>query len=76
MKVPIAWYQNCLISNRAYLAQLMRERAERIGVLDKQIETTRIAMDLLEKQIRVAIAEHREGFDRDKFLIPRRKRKG
>ena len=70
-KMPLDWHKNCLKNQLAYLAE--RERAlERI-----RDEVTDLDKSTQFYKEQIAEAEQRglDGFDRDRFMIPRPKKK-
>ena len=72
MKRTIVEHGQILENMRHTLSSLMAERENRTAHLNLQID--RLSKDCyhLETQIRVAMSEHREGFDKDKFLARRK----
>ena len=68
MKMPLAWHRECLKNMRASLEAIKaREQYER-----NQRERLEADIEWLDRQIRTAVAEKRDGFDRDRFLKRKR----
>ncbi len=67
--MPLSWHENCLRNSTYNLAREILE----LERLRKRCEQWAAENELYAQQIAAAKARNMDGFDRDKFLKPRRK---
>lgn len=70
MKFSIDWHADCLKNSRFTLSEIER----RIEILTEQANRLRANHSFYESQINEAVSRKLSEFDRDKFLIKRRKK--
>ena len=74
MKRLIAWHRENLANMGRTLSGLIEERNDRVSSLNHRIDDLTRDYNKLKNQILVATAERRDGFDRDKFLVSRKRK--
>lgn len=70
MKMKIKWHEECLKNRKCSLEYKLEE----LHRLNKEIEGSSWAVQVYENQIKEAIQQGKDGFDSERFLIPRKKK--